>query len=60
MAARTREELIDNIMDEHASFILGKGATYAAGVTIRELLAKALLDEEAFQSTWKKFFRDNE
>jgi len=58
MAARTREELIDNLMHENASFILGNGATYAAGVTIRELLAIALKDEDTFQSTWKKFFKD--
>jgi hypothetical protein len=57
---RTKEELIDNLMDEHASFILGNGAGYTAGLTIRELLAKALLDEEVFKSTWKKFFREDE
>ena len=55
----TREELIDSIMKENASFILGRGASYRASLTIRELLAKALLDEEVFKSEWKKFFREN-
>lgn len=60
MPPRTKEELIDNMMDENSSFILGNGAGIQANETIRELLAKALLDEEVFKSTWKKFFRENE
>ena len=57
---RTREELVDNIMDEHASFVLGRGAGNTAGKVIRELLHKALLDEQVFSETWKKFFREDE
>ncbi len=58
--ARTKEELIDNIMDENASFILGRGAGSRANEVIRELLSKALLDGKVLEETWKKFFKDNE
>lgn len=56
---RTRKELIDYIMASNASFILGNGAGVQANVAIRELLHKALLDEELFTQTWKKFLRDD-
>ncbi len=56
--ARTREEdIIDIIMNQEASFILGQGAGIQAHQTIRELLKVALLDEKVFKETWKKFFR---
>lgn len=58
--ARTREELIDNLMDEYASFILGRGAGPQASITIRTLLRKTLEDENTFEETWKKFFREGE
>ncbi len=57
---RTKEELIDDIMDENAGFILGSGAGSQANKVIRELLSKALLDDRVLEETWKKFFRDNE
>jgi len=57
---KTRPELINSLMNSNSSFILGTGAGNEATWTIRELLAKALLDEEVFKSTWKKFFRDDE
>lgn len=58
--ARTKEELIDNIMDEEYSFVLGRGAGNTADLTIRELLKAAFLDESLFFNTWKIFFREKE
>ena len=53
---RSREELIDNIMDEDTSFILGRGAGRTANQTIQKLLLVALKDDKIFEETWKQFF----
>ena len=55
---KTRPELINSLMNSNSSFVLGTEATNEATWIIRELLAKVLVDDETFQSTWKKFFGD--